>query len=171
MLLRSKRAVWAAPQGSLQDCACLLARCSGFSSNSFSLHFGAQEPLPSAEALLPFAFIPSPSLILGTLYGFQQAHCIDENIFDIPIQHSKSLDYGWWLCAVHFWDSLAALPPQHLYKRMALDACWAANTLNVKNWAWAMLKGVWDVDYDMISIAIAMVHLDVQCIPKCKMAI
>jgi hypothetical protein len=75
---------------------------------------------------------------------------------------SRSLDYEWWLCAVRFWNGLVALPPQHLYKRMALDACQAAVTSNVKNWAWAMFKGIRDMGYDMVISANTMVHLDVR---------
>ena len=74
----------------------------------------------------------------------------------------KSLDYEWWLCAVRFWNGLVALPPQHLYKRIALDACRAAITSNIKNWAWAMFKGIREMGYDMVISATDMVHLDVQ---------
>jgi hypothetical protein len=45
---------------------------------------------------------------------------------------------------------------------MALDACQAAITLNVKNWAWAMFKGVQDMGYAMVINATDKVHLDVQ---------
>ena len=75
---------------------------------------------------------------------------------------SRSLDYEWWLCAVRFWNGLVALPPQHLYKCIALDACRAAITSNVRNWAWAMFKGIRDMGYDMVISAIDMVHLDVR---------
>ena len=73
----------------------------------------------------------------------------------------RSLDSEWWLCAVRFWNSLVALPAQHLHKRIALDACWAAITANVKNWACAMFRGVRDMGYDMIISATDMVYVDV----------
>jgi hypothetical protein len=76
----------------------------------------------------------------------------------------KSLYYEGWFYAVRFWNGLAALTPQHVNKRMALHACRAAITLNVKNWAWAMFKGVQDMGYDMAISATDMVHMDVQCI-------
>ncbi len=75
---------------------------------------------------------------------------------------SRSLEYEWWLCAVRFWNGLAALSPQHLYKRMALDACRAAITSNVRNWAWAMFKGIRQMGYNMVISVTDMVHLDVQ---------
>ena len=52
---------------------------------------------------------------------------------------------------------------QHLYKRIALDACRAAITSNVKNWAWAMFRGVRGMGYDMVISATDMVYVDVQC--------
>jgi hypothetical protein len=75
---------------------------------------------------------------------------------------ARSLDHEWWLCAVRFWNGLVAFPPQHLYKRIALDACQAAITSNVKNWAWAMFRGVRDMGYDMVISATDMLSLDVQ---------
>jgi hypothetical protein len=57
---------------------------------------------------------------------------------------------GGFECAVRFWNGLAALPAEHLYKRVALDACRAAFTLNVQNWAWAIFKGIWAMNYDMV---------------------
>jgi hypothetical protein len=75
---------------------------------------------------------------------------------------SRSLEYEWWFCSVRLWNGLAALATQHLYKRRALDACRAAITVNVQNWACAMFKGILAMTYDMVIIASDMVHLDVQ---------
>ena len=74
----------------------------------------------------------------------------------------RSLDCEWWLCAVRFWNGLVALPAEHLYKRIALDACRAAITLNVKNWAWAMFRGIRGMGYDMVISATDMIYVDVR---------
>jgi hypothetical protein len=74
----------------------------------------------------------------------------------------RSLDAECWLSAIRFWNALAALPARHFYKRVALDACRAAVTLNVKNWAWAMFRGLRDLGYDMVISATDMVPLDVK---------
>ena len=66
------------------------------------------------------------------------------------------------MCAVRFWNGLVALPAEHLYKRIALDACRAAITLNVKNWAWAMLRGIRGMGYDMVISATDMIYVDVR---------
>lgn len=74
----------------------------------------------------------------------------------------RSLGDEWWLCAVRFWNGLVSLPAHHLYKRIALDACRAAITSNVKNWAWAMFRGVRGLGYDMVISATEMAYLDVR---------
>ena len=74
----------------------------------------------------------------------------------------RSLDCEWWLCAVRFWNGLVALPAEHLYKRIALDACRAAITLNVKNWAWAMFRGIRGMGYDMVISATDTIYVDVR---------
>ena len=66
------------------------------------------------------------------------------------------------LCAVRFWNGLVALPAEHLYKRIALDACRAATTLYVKNWAWAMFRGIRGMGYDMVISATDMIYVDVR---------
>ena len=69
----------------------------------------------------------------------------------------RSLDCEWWLSAVRFWIDLVALPAQHLYKRIALDACRAAITLNMKNWAWAIFRGIRGMGYDTVISATDMI--------------
>ena len=60
-----------------------------------------------------------------------------------------SLPDMWLVRAVKFWNSLANLPPSHLYRRIALFACHAAVTSSVRNWAWYMFKSIRDLGYDM----------------------
>ena len=63
---------------------------------------------------------------------------------------------------MRFWNGLVSLPAQHLYKCIALDACRAAITSNVKNWAWAMFRGIRDMGYDMVISVTDMAYLDIR---------
>ena len=66
-----------------------------------------------------------------------------------------------WLRAVRFWNDLVSLPDANFYKRIALDACQAAVTKNVKNWAWSIIKGVRKLGYDLVISASEMTYIDV----------
>ena len=62
---------------------------------------------------------------------------------------TSSLEDIWCLRTVKFWNSLAALPATHLYKRIALHACRGAIIGNVPNWAYHMFKGIRILGYDL----------------------
>ena len=67
----------------------------------------------------------------------------------------------WWLRAIRFWNELASLPVENVYKRIALDACQAAVTRNVKNWAWSIFRGVRDIGYELVVSVTDLTHIDV----------
>ena len=71
-----------------------------------------------------------------------------------------------WLRAVRFWNDLGSLPDANLYKRIALDACQAAVTKNVKNWAFHMMKGVRKLGYDLVISASGLTHIDMAKFPQ-----
>ena len=48
---------------------------------------------------------------------------------------------GWWRRTIRFWNTLAALHDGDLYRQVALDACSDAVTRDVRNWAWAFMRG------------------------------
>ena len=50
----------------------------------------------------------------------------------------KSIQDDWPLFAAMFWNSVAARPPDDIYKRMALDSCASAVARNRRNWARSM---------------------------------
>lgn len=78
---------------------------------------------------------------------------------------SSPLDATWWLRTVQFWNSIAALPSTHLYKRIALHACHTAVTASVKNWAYYIFKGIRRLGYDL---AIRIDALDIIDMSKVK---
>ena len=79
---------------------------------------------------------------------------------------SRALPDLWMIRAAKFWNSLAALPPCHLYKRIAMHACHSAVTSSVRNWAWSMFRKVRDLGYDMNIRIDAMDILDVSRIQQ-----
>ena len=66
---------------------------------------------------------------------------------------SSPLDDTWWLRTVQFWNSIAALPSTHLYKRIALHACHTAVTASLKNWAYYIFKGIRRLGYDLATVS------------------
>ena len=67
----------------------------------------------------------------------------------------------WWLRAIRFWNDLASLLVGNVYKRIALDACQAAVTRNVKNWAWSIFRGVRDFGFELVVSVTDMTHISV----------
>ncbi len=51
---------------------------------------------------------------------------------------------------INFWNNLAALPANNFHRQVALDDCWDAVTRNVKNWAWAFMRGLRRIGYQFI---------------------
>jgi hypothetical protein len=54
----------------------------------------------------------------------------------------QSFNRAWWRRIIKFWNNLAALPADHFRRQVALDDCWDAVPCNVKNWAWAFMRGL-----------------------------
>lgn len=78
---------------------------------------------------------------------------------------TSSLEDIWCLRTIKFWNSLAALPATHLYKRFALHACRGAIIGNVQNWAYHMFKGIRTLGYDLPIRLDALTVID---LPKVK---
>ena len=74
---------------------------------------------------------------------------------------AQPFEDDWWHRAVRFWNELASLPVTTIYKRIALDACQAAVTRNVQNWACYVIKGVRALGYELVISATDMTHIDV----------
>jgi len=72
----------------------------------------------------------------------------------------------WLVRAVKFWNSLADLPRDHLYSRIAVSACHSAVTSSVKNWAWFMFKSIRGLGYDMNIRIDSMDSLDLSLVTQ-----
>ena len=59
------------------------------------------------------------------------------------------LTFSWLLRAVTFWNNLAALPDNNLFRTVALDDCRNAKVQKVRNWSWALQKQLQAVGYSL----------------------
>ena len=59
----------------------------------------------------------------------------------------RPLEHAWWRRIVQFWNALAALPPGHLYRQIAIDSWRDATTHKVKNWSSALHAGLRSIGY------------------------
>ena len=55
---------------------------------------------------------------------------------------------------------MAALPAGSLYRQVVLDDCRDAITANVKNWAWAFIRGLRDLGYEFTIRCDTLVPVD-----------
>ena len=72
----------------------------------------------------------------------------------------RPLAHAWWQRVVKFWNTMAALPAGSLYRQVVLDDCRDAITANVKNWAWAFIRGLRDLGYEFTIRCDTLVPLD-----------
>ena len=66
----------------------------------------------------------------------------------------------WWQRVVSFWNSLCDLPGDSLYRQVALDDVAAANTNQVRNWAWSFRRSLCELGYAFESTTLLPVCLD-----------
>ena len=71
------------------------------------------------------------------------------------------LNYLWLLRTVTFWNNLAALPDNNLFKTVALDNCRDAIVHRIKNWSWAVHHQLQAVGY-----VFSLDHTDLQPLGK-----
>jgi len=76
----------------------------------------------------------------------------------------RPLSHAWWQRTIRFWNSLVAAPPGALYRQVALDALWYAITHNTKNWAWAFIRGLRDMQYDFPIRCDTLVPVHLPCV-------
>ena len=58
------------------------------------------------------------------------------------------LSLNWLLRTVTFWNNMAALPDNSLFKTVALDNCRDAVLYKVKNWAWSFHQQLNKLGYE-----------------------
>ena len=53
----------------------------------------------------------------------------------------------WWQRTIRFWNNLGALHDGDLLRQVAVEACRDAVTRDVRNWAWAFMRGLCAMGY------------------------
>ena len=78
--------------------------------------------------------------------------------------NQQTLDCVWWRRIIKFWNNLAALPANNFHRQVALDDCWDAITRNVKNWAWAFMRGLRRIGYEFVIRFDTLVPVEVDAV-------